>query len=361
MTARYSGWVLLNYPVVTSRSRDNAGGYDHLIGNIQTYRHLGFKVLCICRWSPRLVDLLEGALVLNIVPGAAVPALSKEISANATMAKPRTPLLWRRLTLAARAGALTLLGVVLKLLPRPRLLHQRANKRFMYKNSDQVTIHLVELNDEFVPLDLCDGYLTVTPRPELSLPQLVSRWPVHGVSVIDKPLFLKRLAMLAKPSRRLNVMLFGVGGTTSTQMIRKFIEGHPWFREASFDLHIFGGYSASINSGGVVEHGWHDLKHVSAQDFDAAVLFYDEGIYDDERLRLGSPTKLWKYIDWSLPVFSNRQYISHQFLGRFDCSNKVLHDYELGCQYANYLERLRRETIPSVYAEKLAKFIEELA
>ncbi len=55
-----SNWVVLVYPVVTSRGTDNSGGYAHLVGNIQVYRALGLKSLCICRLSWPLIDRLDG-------------------------------------------------------------------------------------------------------------------------------------------------------------------------------------------------------------------------------------------------------------------------------------------------------------
>ncbi len=360
MTARYAGWVVLNYPVVTSRSRDNAGGYDHLIGNIQTYRYLGFKVLCICRWSPRLVDLLEGALVLNIVPGAAVPALPAPSAATGTVSMLRLAPFWRRLAQAARAGALTLLGAGLQRLLRPRLLHQRANLRLMFESHGHGVTHLVELNDEYVPPSTCDAYLTVAPRPTLAAPQFVWRWPVPEVGRFESARFQQRLASLAQPQHRLKVLLFGIGGTTSPQAIRRFIGGHPWFDQADFDLHVFGGDIGAPAVDGVVQHGWCDPAQMDTLDFDAAVLYYDPHVYDDDRLRLGSPTKLWKYIDWSLPVFCNRPHVSEYFLGRFDAGRDVLNDPAQGQSYAAHLQSLRRDTLPVTYAEGMAGFLASL-
>jgi hypothetical protein len=352
LTARYAGWVLLNYPVVTSRSRDNAGGYDHLLGNIQAYRHLGFKVLCICRWSPRLVDRLEGALVLNIVPGAAVPA-----PATSAVAKLRPMPVWRRLAQAARASALALLGAGLQRLLRPQLLHQRANLRLMFAPHVHGVTHLVELNDEYVPPGPCDACLTVAPRPTLAAPQFVWRWPVPEVARFDPARFQQRLASLARPDHSLKVLLFGIGGTTVSQAIRRFIGGHPWFDQAAFELHVYGGDAGAPAVDGVVQHGWCDPALLDTRDFDAAVLYYDPQVYDDDRLRLGSPTKLWKYIDWSLPVFCNRPYVSEHFLVRFDASREVLDDPSQGKRYAAHLQALRRDTLPVTYAEGLAGFL----
>lgn len=359
MKSGHAGWVLLNYPVVTSRSRDNAGGFDHLVGNLQVYRHLGFKVLCICRWSPRLVDRLEGALVLNIVPGAAVPAPSVHTASSA--AGRQRPLGWRAAALALRNGVLALVGTALQCLLRPRLLHQRANLRFTLPPRGRHTMHLIELNDEFVPAGRCDAYLSVARRPALEQPQFVWRWPVPEVARFDSRRFLQRLATLAKPPRRLQVLLFGIGGTTAPQTIREFIAAHPWFRGCVFDLHVFGGNARATTVDGIVQHGWCDARQLPAQDFDAAVLYYDEKVYDDDRLRLGSPTKLWKYIDWSLPVFCNRPHVSHQFLGQFDGSAQVLHDDGRARQFAEHLQALRRQTLPGTYAQELAAFLKGLS
>jgi hypothetical protein len=356
LSERQARWVLLNYPVITSRSRDNSGGYDHMIGNLQVYRHLGYRVVCICRWSPRLIDWLEGALVLNIVPGAAMP--TSPVAGQPSVDKPTTYLTaLRRLAQAVRATALTLLGAGLQWLLRPRLLHQRANLRLMITPRDQAVTHLVELNDEYVPAAPCDAYLTVAPRPALPVPQFVWRWPVPLVAQFDVQLFLKRLAGLAQPVRPLKVLLFGIGGTTAPQAIRQFIASHPWFQGNGFELHIYGGAAAFPAADGVVQHGWCDSAQFAAQDYDAAVLYYDPQVYDDVRLRLGSPTKLWKYIDWSLPVFCNRPHVSELFLGCFDTSRTVLLEIDCARRYAEHLQAMRRRTLPANYADSLGTFL----
>ena len=359
MSARHVGLVLLNYPVVTSRSRDNAGGYDHLIGNLQVYRHLGYKVVCICRWSPRLIDRLEGALVLNIVPGAAVPALpAAPVAGPAAVAlHALRRAVWRGLAQAVRATALSLLGAGLQRLLRPQVLHQRANLRLILTPRDATATHLVELNDEFVPAAPCDGYLTVAPRPALTAPQFVWRWPVPEVARFDIHRFLQRLSNLARPVRPLKMLLFGIGGTTAPQTIREFIATHPWFQGVGFELHIYGGATGAPAVEGVVQHGWCDPARLDARDYDTAVLYYDPLVYDDARLRLGSPTKLWKYIDWSLPVFCNRRHVSEHFLGGFDSDRQVLNDAGQARRYAKHLQTLRRHTLPATYADGLAAFL----
>ena len=355
MSTQNSGWVMLNYPIVTSRSRDNAGGFDHLVGNLLVYQRMGFKVVCICRWSPRLVDRLEGALMLNIVPGLAVPVT---LSPSTDQPAPSRPILrWRVIAQNVRAGALFLLGAGLQRLLRPRLLHQRANQRLMLAPRGKETVHLVELNDDYLPPNRCDAYLTVTQRPAVATPQFVWRWPVPEVARFDGKRFMQRLAGLARPSRRLKVLLFGIGGTTAVHPIRDFISAHPWFQDTAFDLHVFGGDGVVPDVAGVVQHGWCDPARLDTLDFDAALLYYDPKVYDDERLRLGSPTKLWKYIDWSLPVFCNRDYISQEFLGQFDCTREVLLNPDLGRQFAEYYETLRNQTLPTTYADGLGAFL----
>ncbi len=363
MKSGHAGWVLLNYPVVTSRSRDNAGGFDHLLGNLQVYRQLGFKVLCICRWSPRLIDRLDGAVVLNIVPGAAVPVPPAEGSIYAAApdrrCTPRSPG-WRMAARAVRNGLLALVGTGLQCVLRPRLLHQRANLRFMVSPRDRNALHLIELNDEFVPAERCDAYLTVVPRPALDGSQFAWRWPVSVVAPFDSRRFLQRLSTLANPTRRLKVLLFGIGGTTAPRDIHEFIQRHPWFQNRDFDLHVYGGDSRAAPVAGVIQHGWSDARALPANEFDAALLYYDASVYDDERLRLGSPTKLWKYIDWSLPVFCNREQVSKQFLGQFDCTDQVLYHEALARQFAEHLQSLRCQTLPDTYARELAAFLKGL-
>ncbi len=334
-----------------------------MIGNLQVYRHLGYRVVCICRWSPRLIDWLEGALVLNIVPGAAMPALpTSPVADQPAVDKLATYLTaLRRLAQAVRATALALLGAGLQWLLRPRLLHQRANLRLMLTLRDQSATHLVELNDEYVPAAPCDAYLTVASRPVLPVPQFVWRWPVPEVAQFNMQRFLQRLAGLAQPARQLKLLLFGIGGTTAPQAIRQFIASHPWFQGNGFELHIYGGAAAEPAADGVIQHEWCDPVLLGEQDFDAAVLFYDPQVYDDERLRLGSPTKLWKYIDWSLPVFCNRPLISAHFLGGFDTDRSVLNDACSARQFAEHLQALRRHTLPVYYADGLAAFLAGLA
>ena len=357
MSAQPRGWVLLNYPVVTSRSRDNAGGYDHLIGNLQAYRHLGFQVVCICRWSPRLIDRVEGALVLNIVPGAAQPAQQAQVTTDDTAAPVLPVARSRRWAQTARTVVLALLGACLQRLLRPQLLHQRANLRLMLTPRNGVAMHLVELNDEYVPPTPCDAYLTVTRRQTLASPQYVWRWPVPEVAHFNLQLFQRRLARLANPDRPLKVLLFGIGGTTEPQAIRHFIGQHPWFVHSRFELHIYGGETRSAATDGVEQHGWCDPGQLDTQGFDAAVLYYDLNVYDDARLNLGSPTKLWKYIDWSLPVFCNRPQVSALFLGDFDTARDVLVHAEQGDRYADHLQALRKQTLPTAYADGLSNFL----
>lgn len=330
-----------------------------MIGNLQVYRQLGYRVVCICRWSPRLIDLLEGALVLNIVPGSALPAPQalpafEQATLAASVSRPASS---RWLAKFLRAKALAFLGAGLQLLLRPRLLHQRANQRLMLRSCDSAATHIIELNDEYVPDLPCDGYLSVDPRPALTVPQFVSRWPVPEVAQFDEPRFLQRLACLARPARRLNVLLFGIGGTITPLAVHRFIASHAWFLGAEFDLHIYGGTASVQEIDGVVQHSWSDPDRLDVHNFDAAVLYYEPLVYDDGRLRLGSPTKLWKYVDWSLPVFCNRSYVSEHFLGNFDTNREVLIDKNCARMYAKYLLERRCKTLPVTYANSLAAFL----
>ena len=358
---RKARWVLLNYPVITSRSRDNAGGYDHLVGNLQVYRHMGFKVVCICRWAPNLIDRFEGAWILNIVPGAAVPKTPSSVCADQVGVSPTSqlPEAWRWIAQGLRGVVLTLLCAGLQRLLRPCLLHQRANLRLMISPSDNEIAHLVELNDEYVPQAVCDAYLTVVPRPSLPVAQFIWRWPVPEVASFDAQLFQQRLIELAQPSRRIKVVLFGIGGTTSLKVIHRFIAEHSWFQGVDFELHVYGGHGNSSFVEGVVHHNWCEPAQFDSQNYDAGVLYYDPLVYDDKRLSLGSPTKLWKYIDWSLPVFSNRSFVSKHFLGCFDENRNVLLSKDLAQKYADHLQALRRETLPITYADQMFGFLQK--
>jgi hypothetical protein len=339
------GWVILNYPVVTSRGTDNSGGCAHLLGNLHVYRALGLKTLCLCRLGWPLVDWLDGALCLNIVPGAAVP---RQPGPDAPAAASARRGLGRRL----RDAALQLVLDALIMLLRPRLLHERANLRFMDRRR-RTLFHLVELNDSFVPPQACDAYLTVHERAQLAAPQFIAPWPVPVSAGFDRGQFLDRLRRMGEGPKA--VMLFGVGGIADIGGARDFLCAHPWFAGREVKLHVFG--AAATDSDGLVFHGWQDEAMIDSSAFDAGLLYYDAA-YDDARLALGSPTKLSKYCDWSLPALSNRAVISDRFLGAFDRDTTVLRVAARASDFADFIIAARSRTSVAAYASKLDDFLD---
>lgn len=337
--------VILNYPVVTSRGTDNSGGYAHLQGNIQVYSALGLKALCLCRLGWPLVDRLDGALCLNIVPGAAVP---RQPGPAAPAAAPMRRGPGRRL----RDAAMQLILDALVALLRPRLVHERANLRFMDRRR-RALFQLVELNDGFVSPRACDAYLTVHHRPQLTAPQFIAPWPVPELAGFDRGLFLDRLGRMGEGAK--SVMLFGAGGISDIGGARDFVRAHPWFAGRDVKLHVFG--AAGTDGAGLVFHGWQDEAVIDSSAFDAGLLYYDDA-YDDARLALGSPTKLSKYCDWSLPALSNRAVISDRFLGSFDRDNTVLQEPARASEFADFVIAARNRTSVAAYASQLDDFLD---
>jgi hypothetical protein len=349
------GWVVINYPVVSSRATYQTGGHTHLAGNLQVYRQLGYRVVCLCRFSPRLVDRIDGAICLNLVPGAAMPRTAP-IPAGA--GKVGRPGLMRRI----RSRAVQLVLSTLQRILAPKILHERANARFMHAGSAGSAIHLVELNDEFVPAGSCDGYLTVSRRPELAEPQFVWPWPVPYCGRFDAELFLRRLRKIGAAGTDgtdvLNVLLYGTGGVATPQDAASFVSSHPWFVGRRVHLHVYGAPADWRSGAEVTCRPWAHDSAVPAAGFDAGLLYYSPSVYDDGRLALGSPTKLWKYVDWSLPAFANRKRFSDAFLGGFDHDRELLRDPARAVAFAEHLVRMRDVTTIERYASELGNFID---
>lgn len=348
-------WVILNYPVVTSRGGDNSGGHEHLLGNLQVYAELGFRVLCLCRLSWPLVDRLAGAVVLNIVPGTAVP-----VSAPGSKRQnaPTGSLSWKSWLLrAARQAVLLGLFWLLTTILRPAVIHQRANRRFLPPVRCRDSLHLIELNDEYLPTTPCDGYLSVNQRGDLTAPQLAWPWPVPAAGQFELDRFTSRLRRIADGAETLHILLFGAGGVPQAKDVRHFARRHIWFAGKQIILHVYGGETAEPGEDGIMQYGWLDVAALPVDRFHAAIIFYDPSVYDDTRLAMGSPTKLWKYIDWSLPVFTNRVIISDQFLGGFDLDGRVLAETEAAANFGCHLLQLRKTTSVKVYASELGGFL----
>ena len=358
---RFPEWVIINYPVVTSRGQDNSGGREHLIGNIQVYQLLGFRVICLCRLSWPLVDKLSGAVCLNVIPGSAIPKTHEDrihsnvIDTNQDKFRIRCHVLLRCL----RRRVFDAIYRVLRLFLSPIVVHQRANQRFM--GSEEClgsAVHLVELNDLFIPDILCQGYLTVAYRVDLELPQLVSPWPVPSSGMFEYGKFESRLDQIAGGHQTINVLLFGYGGVESETEVHEFLSNHVWFRSKSIILHIYGASKELLDGDDrIVTHKWMNENLLPKEMFQAGVIYYSNSTYDDDRLQLGSPTKLYKYIDWSLPIVSNRPIISRRYLGGFDQNEGVLKCESTRRDYADLLMELRNNASVEIYASRIQDFV----
>lgn len=351
-------WVVIIYPVVTSQGLDNSGGHAHLRANVQVYKSLGYRVFCIARFSTRFLGRIEGEPCLNIVPGNATPAQRERAPSAASISAPAG---LRQLARNARQLVVECVCRAVLGLLRPRVVHQRANLRFMFESSLAGAQSLVELNDEFVPEVRCDGYLTTVARPQLSAPQFVRPWPVVSKARFRLDTFLQRLDNVVSGESEIRILLYGLGGITSVGAIVAFLDNHPWLRGRRWSLWAFGVNALrGVNDDRVQVCGWTGEDQIKADRYDLGLVFYSEDGYSDERLALGCPTKLWKYIDWSLPVISNRSIVSSRYLGNFDIAVKTLFDQSTKQQYAQRLESIRNDADVPAYASELASFLSSI-
>jgi hypothetical protein len=351
MTTKRKANVVLVYPVVTSLGRDNTGGYEHLAGNIEAYRTIGLRAIVLCRLAWPLVYIGNGCLLLNIVPGTSRPPPSSPDGGP--------PVRGRSMLATLRARVLGALSAVIMRCARPAILHQRANARFMIRAAPQGCLHIIELNDEFLPAQSCDGYLVVAAREGLTRPQLCLPWPVCRRGRFDPRRLAANLEVVAG-SGELRVVLLGSGGISSLRPVLQFVANHPWITGRSFSLHAYGEFQDVPDDSRVHWQKWISADTLDASRFHAALIYYDASEYSEERLRVGFPTKLATYIDWSLPILSNRAYISRDILGGFDLDAAVLEDAHRVVQYAERLMDVRSMTLPGQYGRSLAGFIEAL-
>jgi hypothetical protein len=361
---QHSRWVIINYPVVTSSGNDNTGGHEHLIGNIQAYRLLGYNTLCLCRISWPLISNLEGATCLNIVPGLAMPESGCDVpqSPDKNSKRKNFVLQVSKLVRSIRFGVLNIVYKGLITALSPAIIHQRANLRFMpsvefYRKA----IHLIELNDEFIPDIRCNGYLTIATRPAINLPQLVNPWPVPSCERFDFDQFSHKLDMIAQGQSTINILLFGIGGIESEEQVYEYLANHIWFRSKPIALHIYGAAQDGTQCDSRIVVKRRQSENSLPVDFyHAGIVFYSTRMYDDARLKLGSPTKLYKYIDWSLPILANRALISKTYLGNFDHSESVLECTTARRSFATFLTEFRNNAAVDVYAARLKDFIDRL-
>jgi hypothetical protein len=349
---RNNSWVLHIYPVVTSRGTDNTGGVEHLRGNMEAYRSIGLKSVVLSRLSWPFISRDRHGIWFNLVPGTATPATPRPEGAAGGGSG------WRRYAAAIRRSAIhTLVRSIIGVL-RIRVVHQRANSRFMLGRVPARCLHFIELNDEFLPSVHCDGYLTVVSRPDLGQRQLCHPWPVPERGRFDPDRFIRcfrRLMSVDAP----RLLLLGSGGTPSLRPVLEFIQGHPWIAGRQFSLHAFGDFHDVPQDPRLHWRKWVDGAGLEASNFDAALVYYDQVAYSDQRLSLGFPTKLAAYIDCSLPVFSNRAIISGPVLGGFDIRCSVESPQSQLEEFAGHLQALRAKTLPEQYGKLLADFASE--
>jgi len=220
----------------------------------------------------------------------------------------------------------------------------------------EVRCHLIELNDQYVSSMPCDGYLTAVTYPELGSSQLVAPWPVPRWRSFDQTRVELHIENI-RDKQSVKIMLFGTGGAGPPAEIYAYLKTHPWFAQKEIILHIYGEDTRDSSLLGVVNNGWTDEANIDPDEFDAGLLYYAADIYPDDRICLGSPTKLSKYIDWSLPTLSNRSVFSDRFLGGLDHDARVLSDRQCMQAFANVLLDTRRKTSVEEYASQLDSFI----
>ena len=65
--------VIIVYPIVSSLGKDNLGGFSHLLANIEVYKSLGFKVICLTRSANIIFENKQGVWFFNVILGKKNP------------------------------------------------------------------------------------------------------------------------------------------------------------------------------------------------------------------------------------------------------------------------------------------------
>ena len=343
--------AIIIYPVVSSRGRDNTGGYDHFYSNLIAYRVAGIKCIAICRLAWPLVDVLNHVVVFNVIPGRSNPSTKQEdVSGGDGNVLVESIASILALVGKCRTFLVRIFLFLCVLIYQPLIIHQRANKRFLSDIQLANGVSIIELNDKFVPDFVPDLYLSVERRSDLHAPQFVSPWPVSAVAEFDQIALEKRLFEIESGNRIVNVLLFGVGGISNYADIGHFVQDHIWFSDKRAVLHVFGETDFSDDGAdNVIFHGHIGAKALDASKFDVGLLYYDTHVYDEDRIRLGSPTKFFKYVDWSLPVITNNDFYSTSLMGGFDKTKEIFYDSKLRDSYIEFLRRSRNTTSVESY------------
>ena len=351
----FSKFVLIVYPVVTSIGNDNMGGFSHLKGNIEVYKRLGFRVACLCRFHPKIIQIKNGVYFFNLIPGRSEP--KAELSQYAGVGHNKNFDLVRRSLIRVRALSSILVLKALMFLFRPAVVHQRANGRIMAPRLIAKAKYLLELNDEFECNANSDAFLSVLPREHINLPSLINPWPVVGGDYIDAERLKMKFCNISS-KKSLQIVLFGFGGIDDIEEVTEFLSDHAWLRYRDYKLCIYG--AKGKNFGNVVFKGFVDDSTAKLEKYDIGLIFYSKKIYSDARILQGDPSKFYKYVDANLPIISNREYVSSYYLNNMDLSTLVFEsDNLLEKSIQNMIMRRKSASI-SFYAHRLGELLKLL-
>ncbi|MDB9812003.1 hypothetical protein OAC13_01645 [bacterium] len=344
-------FVLIVYPIVSSLGRDNLGGFSHLLANIEVYKNLGFKVICLTRSANIIFENKNGIWFFNVIPGKKNPNIkSPTILPGQSFLK----VLTYKAFIKIRNSLLNLIANTLILFFTPTIVHQRANSRFMLEPKSTGAIYLTEFNDSFENNLDCDGYLSILERPNIHRPALINPWPVIGNTTQNLDAYKSKIMDFCR-CEHVNVVLYGDGGIVDYLEIQQFVENHKWLRGRPFTLHVYGPNVPDFDN--VEFHPPIEELSCSLNTYDIGLIFYSKKIYGEDRIRQGSPTKFYKYVDAQLPIFSNREYISKHYLNCADSSTDIFNDENILQSYINNLAAKRNEASIPVYAKKLYALI----
>jgi len=348
---------LVNYPTVSPDDTTNSGGLSHLLANLDVLGRLGFKCVVIARLSWPIISFSGSVCWLSIVPGRANPRADTTAMAGA----PPRPRPFETLLNGVRRVALAAVSSLAVRIIKPQLIIERANGRFHLKRTAPVrrAVHLVEINDEFIPDGRYDGALTAIEYRGLPFPQLAAPWPVQSVGTFDFALLSARFDALQQAGTAIDVLLLGTGGIKALDEVMPFLEGHPWLVDRPIRLHVMGN-AQEAHDHRILLHGHVRTDQIDASCFHCALVFYSESTYSDARLALGSPTKIFNYIDYSLPIITNRDLIRQRYLGNIDCRMLESMDKNDVMCWANHMTTLRSMASVTGYSNSFLSFIKDL-
>lgn len=366
--------VLIIYPIRLTKNSYASGGVSHCLSNVLVYKQLGFRVTVLSSFQYPLVEKKNSALFLHILP-VFRPFLSIQSPGSRSDNTPFLSTLssfFRSCINPIRSLYIkTLISFVLHLL-KPQFVHQRANTVCQLKKKPPFVRKLIlEINDEYCPLIPTDVVVSVrnlSPLYPHPVRHLSHDWPVPPQSFsCTKDLLAKNLSRL-KSHNPNTIKLIYLGFLPATEK-RPF---HDWLlttfqnntypNSSRIHVDVYSGYSDHSDlrienlSLTVRYHGFVSLDLLPPLDYTASLIFYSSHRYSDHRLSYGSPTKLSNYIDLSLPVVSNRPYLSSNssFLPTNLENLLTTHPDRLYDLYLKY----RQMTLPSTYADGFKKLLD---